>query len=296
MTRSVDLASRVTDQGCCKVRHCEQRQRLQSILPVQTAGSGTEGSGRSNPQTGDWVIEAQGLARTYQMGTTQVRALRGVDVRIAPGEFVALMGPSGCGKSTLMQLLGCLDTPTAGRYWLEGRDVAVLSGNERAQLRRTRIGFVFQTFNLLPRLTALDNVALPLLYQGRLPDVRERAASALAHLGLDHRASHRPAEMSGGECQRVAIARALVTQPGIILADEPTGNLDSTTGAEIMRLLDRLNAEGRTLLVVTHGAEVAAHAGRVLHMRDGQIVGHAVTRGTAAPSRSAHGGYAHVCA
>jgi putative ABC transport system ATP-binding protein len=247
----------------------------------------------------DWIIEAQDLARTYQMGTIQIRALRGVDVRIAPGEFVALMGPSGCGKSTLMHLLGCLDTPTAGRYWLEGREVGTLSGHERARLRRTRIGFVFQTFNLLPRLTALENVALPLLYQRHVPDVRERAASALAHLGLGHRANHHPTEMSGGECQRVAIARAVVTQPGIILADEPTGNLDSRTGAEIMGLLHRLNAEGRTLLVVTHSAEVAAHAGRVLHMCDGQIVGHATTTGETAGKRvpllsPAHGGYAHV--
>jgi putative ABC transport system ATP-binding protein len=224
-------------------------------------------------RTANCIIETEGLARTYLLGTTQVRALRGVDMRIAPGEFVALMGPSGCGKSTLMQLLGCLDTPTAGRYWLEGQDVGSLSGDERARLRRTRIGFVFQTFNLLPRLTALENVALPLLYQKRVAGVRERAASALAHLGLTHRADHRPAEMSGGECQRVAIARAVVTQPGIILADEPTGNLDSRTGAELMDLLGRLNAEGRTLLVVTHSAEVAAHAGRTLHMHDGQIVG-----------------------
>jgi putative ABC transport system ATP-binding protein len=246
-----------------------------------------------------WVIEAQGLARTYQMGTTEIRALRGVDVRIGPGEFVALMGPSGCGKSTLMQLLGCLDTPTAGRYWLEGRDVGALPGDERARLRRTRIGFVFQTFNLLPRLTALENVALPLLYQKRVVGLRERAASTLAHLGLTHRADHHPAEMSGGECQRVAIARAVVTQPGIILADEPTGNLDSSTGAEIMDLLDRLNAEGRTLLVVTHNAEVAAHAGRILHMHDGQIVGCAASGDGAARPRlpllsRAWGGYAHV--
>jgi ABC-type lipoprotein export system ATPase subunit len=247
----------------------------------------------------DWVIEAQDLARTYQMGTIQIRALRGVDVRIAPGEFVALMGPSGCGKSTLMHLLGCLDTPTAGRYWLEGREVGTLSGHERAWLRRTRIGFVFQTFNLLPRLTALENVALPLLYQRHVPDVRERAASALAHLGLGHRANHHPAEMSGGECQRVAIARAVVTQPGIILADEPTGNLDSRTGAEIMGLLHRLNAKGRTLLVVTHSAEVAAHAGRILHMCDGQIIGQAASEGETIGGRPpllspAYGGYAHV--
>jgi putative ABC transport system ATP-binding protein len=224
-------------------------------------------------RTTDWVIEAQGLARTYEMAATPVRALHGVDLEIAPGEFVALMGPSGCGKSTLLQILGCLDTPTAGRYWLEGRDVGLLSRDERARLRRTRIGFVFQTFNLLPRLTALENVALPLLYQGRVANVKKLAAGALAHVGLEHRAGHRPVEMSGGECQRVAVARAVVTRPGILLADEPTGNLDSRTGAEILRLLDRLHGEGRTLLVVTHSAEVAAHAGRVLQMHDGQIVG-----------------------
>jgi putative ABC transport system ATP-binding protein len=246
-------------------------------------------------RTTDWVIEAQGLARTYQMGTTQIRALRGVDVRIEPGEFVALMGPSGCGKSTLMHLLGCLDTPTAGRHWLEGREVGTLSGDERARLRRTRIGFVFQTFNLLPRLTALENVALPLLYQRRVADVRQRAANALAHLGLGPRANHHPGEMSGGECQRVAIARAVVAQPGILLADEPTGNLDSRTGAEIMGLLRRLNAEGRTLLVVTHSAEVAAHAGRTLHMCDGKIVGRAAKRRLPLLS-PAHQRYDHVSA
>ena len=229
------------------------------------------GMAHGTAPTTEWVIETDSLARTYQMGTAEVRALRGVDIRIAHGEFVALMGPSGCGKSTLMQLLGCLDTPTGGRYRLEGRDVGLLSANDRAQLRRTRIGFVFQTFNLLPRLTAVENVALPLLYRKRAAHVRERAASALAYLGLAHRADHLPTEMSGGECQRVAIARALVTEPSIILADEPTGNLDSGTGAEIMDLLGRLHSEGRTLLVVTHSAEVAAHAGRILQMCDGLI-------------------------
>jgi putative ABC transport system ATP-binding protein len=219
-----------------------------------------------------WLIETEDLARTYLMGATRVRALRGVSVRIAPGDFVALMGPSGCGKSTLMHLLGCLDRPTAGRYRLAGRDVSALSNGERAALRRTRIGFVFQTFNLLPRLTALENVKLPLLYQGRVQDAGLRSAEALARVGLDHRADHRPAELSGGERQRVAIARALVTEPGIVLADEPTGNLDSVAGAGIMRLLSELNLGGRTLLVVTHSAEVAAHARRIVEMRDGRIV------------------------
>jgi putative ABC transport system ATP-binding protein len=224
-------------------------------------------------RTTNWLIETEGLARTYQMGTAQVRALGGVDLRIAPGEFVALMGPSGSGKSTLMHLLGCLDTPTAGRYWLEGEDVSALSSDERARMRNARVGFVFQTFNLLPRLSALENVMLPLLYGGTARDAGDRAARALAHVELAHRARHRPTELSGGECQRVAIARALVTEPAIILADEPTGNLDSLTGAGIMRLLGELNAEGRTLLVVTHSAEVAARAGRVLYMCDGRLVG-----------------------
>ena len=219
-----------------------------------------------------WVIETHGLTRTYRLGTTQVQALRGVDMRVAPGEFVALMGPSGSGKSTLMHLLGCLDTPTAGSYRLEGQDVSRLSRDQRARVRNRRIGFVFQTFNLLPRLNALDNVALPLLFQGRVEDVRQRATEALARVALSRRAGHRPTELSGGERQRVAIARALVAEPAIVLADEPTGNLDSVTGAEIMRLLAALSAEGRTLLVVTHDAQVAAHAGRVVHLHDGQIV------------------------
>ena len=218
------------------------------------------------------VIETQGLARTYHLGSTEVRALRGVDLCVAPGEFVALMGPSGSGKSTLMHLLGCLDTPTAGNYRLEGRDVSGLSHDERAQLRNNRIGFVFQTFNLLPLLSALDNVALPLLYQGRMPDVKGRAATALEQVGLADRVGHRPTELSGGERQRVAIARALVAEPALLLADEPTGNLDSKTGEEILRLMEDLHASGRTLLLVTHDAGVAAHAGRIVQMQDGRIV------------------------
>jgi putative ABC transport system ATP-binding protein len=251
-----------------------------------------------------WVIETQALTRTYRMGASEVRALRGVDLRIARGEFVALMGPSGSGKSTLMHLLGCLDTPTSGSYWLEGRDVSALSSDERARVRSTRIGFVFQTFNLLPRLTALQNVALPLLYQGRYSggqpgDAVQRAADALRRVGLHHRAGHRPVELSGGECQRVAIARGVVTEPALILADEPTGNLDSGTGAEIMRLLGRLNEEGRTLLVVTHDRQVAAYSGRILRMCDGRIVdgfdasgrAHQIAR---RPLLAMHGGNAYV--
>ena len=218
------------------------------------------------------VIETQDLARTYRLGSTEVRALRGVDLTVAPGEFMALMGPSGSGKSTLMHLLGCLDTPTAGTYRLEGRDVSGLSQDERSRVRNSRIGFVFQTFNLLPRLSALDNVVLPLLYQGRAMEVKQRAATALEQVGLVHRAGHRPTELSGGERQRVAIARALVGEPALLLADEPTGNLDSKTGEEILHLLEALHASGRTILLVTHDANVAAHSGRVVRMQDGRIV------------------------
>jgi putative ABC transport system ATP-binding protein len=219
----------------------------------------------------EWVIEAEGLAKVYRLGRTEVHALRGVDLRVRAGEFLALMGPSGS-KSTLMHLLGCLDKPTMGTYTLEGRDVSAFSDDERARLRGQRIGFVFQTFNLLPRLDALGNVALPPLYQGNTPGVERRATEALARVGPADRVRHRPAELSGGERQRVAIARALVTGPALILADEPTGNLDSRTGADILSLLAALHADGRTVLVVTHDADVAAHAQRVLHMLDGRLV------------------------
>lgn len=218
------------------------------------------------------VIETIGLTKVYQMGSNQLKVLKGVDVSIDRGEFVALMGVSGSGKSTLLHLLGCLDTPTSGVYFLDGQDVSSLSNNERARVRNRKIGFVFQTFNLLARVSALDNVMLPLLYRGSSNGVREKAREALARVGLAARTRHSPMELSGGERQRVAIARALVTQPSIILADEPTGNLDSRTGDEINRLMVELHKEGRTILTVTHDAGVASYAERTLHMRDGLIV------------------------
>jgi putative ABC transport system ATP-binding protein len=218
------------------------------------------------------LIAAQGLTRDYHLGRTTVQALRGVDVRITTGEFVALMGPSGCGKSTLLYLLGCLDTPSSGAYRLEGRDVSRLSAGERARLRNGRLGFVFQSFFLLPGFSALENVALPLIYRRGGPPASQRAQAALARVGLAERAQHRPNELSGGERQRVAIARALVNQPAILLADEPTGNLDSATGAEVMSLFHELWQAGLTVLLVTHDAQVAAYAQRILHLRDGRIV------------------------
>jgi putative ABC transport system ATP-binding protein len=218
------------------------------------------------------IIQTKNLTRTYALGNSIVNALRGVDLEVETGEFVALMGPSGSGKSTMMHLLGCLDTPTAGRYLLEGRDVSTLSKDERARVLNTRIGFIFQTFILLPRLNALDNIELPLLYGRYDGESKKRAAQALERVGLISRAQHRPNELSGGERQRIAIARALVADPALILADEPTGNLDSQTGADIMRLLVELCREGRTILIVTHDAKVADNAERILKMQDGVIL------------------------
>ncbi|MGH7458007.1 MAG: ABC transporter ATP-binding protein [Longimicrobiaceae bacterium] len=218
------------------------------------------------------VIETRALAKHYLLGGETVRALDGVDLTIGRNEYLAVMGPSGSGKSTLMNLIGCLDTPTSGEYFLSGREVSGLSDDELAGVRNREIGFVFQTFNLLPRLSALENVALPLVYSGATRHERtERAEKALRSVELGDRMGHLPNELSGGQRQRVAIARALVTHPAILLADEPTGNLDSTTSAEIMDVFDALHADGQTLIVVTHETDIAARSGRVVTLRDGVV-------------------------
>jgi putative ABC transport system ATP-binding protein len=217
------------------------------------------------------LIQVENLSKTYKLGGQKVPALKGVSFRIQEGEFVAIMGQSGSGKSTLMNLLGCLDLPSSGTYRLDDIDVATLNSDQLAEVRNRRIGFVFQSFNLLPRSSALENTELPLLYSGA-SDPQSKAREALAKVGLDARARHKPNELSGGECQRVAIARAIVNNPTLILADEPTGNLDSKTGEEIMDIFSRLNQEGVTLILVTHEQHVAQYARRVIHMRDGLIV------------------------
>jgi putative ABC transport system ATP-binding protein len=218
------------------------------------------------------MIELDGVTKVYGNGEVKVRALGPVDLLVEEGDFVAIMGPSGSGKSTMMNILGCLDVPSSGRYSLDGIDVSKLRDNKLASIRNTRIGFVFQSFNLIARTSALRNVELPLVYSGDRANRRERARSALERVGLGERASHMPNELSGGEQQRVAVARALVTNPAIILADEPTGNLDTTSTVEIMRLLTELNDAGRTVVLITHEPEVAEFAKRVIELRDGHIV------------------------
>lgn len=218
------------------------------------------------------IINIQGLKREFKVGSEIVRALKGVDVSILKNEYVAMMGPSGSGKSTLMNLLGCLDTPTGGNYSLNGTDVSSLKDDDLAEIRNKEIGFIFQTFNLLPRLTALENVALPLVYAGYSTEERnQKAKDVLEKVGLGDRMDHRPNQLSGGQRQRVAVARALVNNPSIILADEPTGNLDSKTSLDIMQLFEEIHAMGNTLIVVTHEEEVAAHSHRILRLRDGLV-------------------------
>lgn len=234
-------------------------RRAVTLVPGQTPGK-------------DWVIVARQLKREYDMGGEIVRALRGVDVAIRRNEYVAIMGPSGSGKSTLMNLIGCLDSPDGGEYWLNGQLVSDMSDDQLARVRNKEIGFVFQTFNLLPRATALQNVELPLVYAGLNADERRRKATeALNAVQLGSRLHHRPNELSGGQRQRVAIARALVNNPSILLADEPTGNLDSTTSQEIMRVFEQLSQQGQTVVMVTHEPDIAAHAHRVVVLRDGVV-------------------------
>ena len=218
------------------------------------------------------VIRTFGLWKTYIMGDQEIHAVAGVDIEIKRGEYVALMGPSGSGKSTLMNLIGCLDTPTKGQYYINGRQVSDMDDDELASIRNKEIGFVFQTFNLLPRATALHNVELPLIYAGFSADDRiEKAQKSIQRVDLEERMYHKPSELSGGQRQRVAIARALVNEPSIILADEPTGNLDTATGKEIMAVFDSLSEQGNTIILVTHEHDIAIHAQRVIHLRDGNI-------------------------
>jgi putative ABC transport system ATP-binding protein len=238
-------------------------------MPIETSASE---SFRQDLVDAGIVIRTEGLIKTYEMGAEQVHALQGVDVEIRRGEYVAIMGPSGSGKSTLMNLIGCLDSPTSGRYWLAGRLVSDLDDDELAYIRNKEIGFVFQTFNLLPRATALHNVELPLIYNGTPAEERvQKATGALERVDLGDRMNHKPNELSGGQRQRVAIARALVNDPSIVLADEPTGNLDSKTGEEIMGLFENLYRQGNTIILVTHEMDIAQHAHRVIFIRDGKI-------------------------
>jgi len=247
---------------------------------------------RTEPDTRtDEIIRVRGLRKEYRMGAETVHALQGVDLLIHRNEYVAVMGPSGSGKSTFMNMIGCLDTPSSGEYWLNGQPVARLDDDALAGIRNREIGFVFQTFNLLPRSTALENVELPLVYTGlRKRERRERAAEMLERVGLGDRMTHKPAELSGGQRQRVAVARALATRPALLLADEPTGALDTRTGEEIMRLFGELHAAGQTVMLVTHEPDIAAHADRVLLLRDG-VIERDERRGDGSPASfwTAHG-------
>ena len=239
---------------------------------MSTASSSSAPALRVYRTPGPLVIDIDGVTKLYRMGTETVHALRGVALKVHRNEYLAIMGPSGSGKSTLMNMLGCLDTPTSGHYEFSGKDVSAMTDDELAEIRNREIGFVFQTFNLLPRSTALANVELPLIYAGVDPELRrERAIRALENVGLGERMHHKPNELSGGQRQRVAIARALVNNPSIILADEPTGNLDSRTGEEIMQLFEDLYAQGNTIIVVTHEEDIARHARRIVRLRDGLI-------------------------
>jgi len=217
------------------------------------------------------MIRMDGIQKTYRVGDVEVPAVRGLSLHIRKGEFVAIMGPSGCGKSTLMNLMGCLDTPTSGSYLLDGQEVAGLDDDALSAIRNRKIGFVFQSFNLLPRATALENVELPLIYRDE-GGIKAKAAAALASVGLADRTHHKPTELSGGQQQRVAAARALVTDPAILMADEPTGNLDTKASEEIMTLFQELHRQGRTIVLVTHEPDIARHAERIIHLKDGQVV------------------------